>query len=53
MARYEVRTNYNRKCFDTIEEAEDAYFELCNQYDYVALVKLEPGKEPDVRRTSW
>lgn len=53
MDMYEVKTNYFSKWFGNIDEAEEAYFDLCNQYDYVVIVKHTPGKAPDVRRTSF
>ena len=50
---YEVATRNKKRFFDTLEEAEEAYFEECNRYEFVLMQKhWLDGRVEDIRQ-NW
>ena len=50
---YEVTTRIKSSFFDTLEEAEEGYFEACNCYEFVLMRKhWLDGRVEDIRQ-NW
>lgn len=50
---YEVMTTHASSFFDTLEEAEEAYFEACNCYEFVLMQRHGSNGCVEEIRQSW